>query len=106
MGHECDRISKIDTTQSIIRSKFKKTHADRLVHEQNVIRAMKPLTTVATLSSPSKLTLKKQARINSINYLCAKLKKLIKKLSVNSSDNCNVELQYIIGKLQEHGIII
>lgn len=83
MGHVCDRISK---TQSIIRSKFEKTYADRIVHEHNVIRAMKPLTTVATLSSPSKLSLKKQATkitssdgINNINYLCAKLKKLIKK---------------------------
>lgn len=113
MGHECDRISKIATTQNIIRNKFKKTFADRLVHEHNVIRTMKPLTTVTTLSSPSKLTLKKQAikttasdGMNNINYLCAKLKKLIKKLSVNSSDNCNVELQYIISKLREHGIII
>lgn len=96
----------------VIRNKFKKTFADRLVHEHNVIRAMKPLTsTISTLSSSSKVAADNHTFKNSllrtinINKLCTRLKKLINS-SIKINASCNDEIKTIIIKLREHGIIV
>lgn len=44
-------MSKLTTTQNVIRNKFKKIHANRLVHEQNVEQTLKPLTATASSST-------------------------------------------------------
>lgn len=112
MEHERDSISKLAATQNIIRNKFKKTYSERLVHERNVIRAMKPLTaTVAPLSTSSKVPGSKHAfKINSlrainINDLCTRMKKLVNSTNKNS-DACNEDIKTIITKLREHEIIV
>lgn len=110
MEHERESTSKIAATQNIIKNKFKQAYSDRLAHEENVIRALKPL--ADQLSASSKIPTMNHAfeanllRTNDINKLCMRLKKLIKS-SVNNSDyNCNEELKSIIIKLREHEIIV
>lgn len=106
MEHERDNISKLAATQNIIRNKFKKTYSDRLVHEHNVIRALKPLTTTSSKVTTKKYALKTSSlgKVN-IDDLCARLKTLIKS-SLKCSDNCNEEIKSILDKLREHGIIV
>lgn len=92
MELERDNISKLTATQNVIKNKFKKTYSDRLVHEENVFRALKPHT-------PNLL------RSNDINYLCTRLKKLIKS-SLNGSEKCNEEIKSILSKLRDNKITI
>lgn len=109
-----NNISKLITTQSVIRNKFKKAYANRLGCEHDQIQVMKPLTITPPSTMASTSTAKAPqtcknslSETNDINVLCNRLEKLMNLRIKNKNDvNCNQEIKCVIMKLRELGIIV
>lgn len=114
--------SKAYKTRSVIKNKYAKARMDRLEHEQEVARTIKPIidnsNTVASASHlsynstaeqsifsvPSQMNQSKTVRKN-VNELCARLRLLLS-TTFASNDNHTPEIKMILNELHTHNIIV
>lgn len=105
MAYEQSSLAKISDTQKVIKNKFIKAYSNRVDHENDVNETMKPLT--CSQRTTTKQTNKNSLlKIDDINKLCIRLQKNFN--SQKTCRNCNYrqEIEIIIDKLYEFGIIV
>lgn len=92
---------KLTATQNVIRNKFRKIHANRLDHEQNVEQTLKPLEeTTASTDNQSRLIIKLNSDPNAI---CDELRRL---LLLSSHTNEKQSIDSILKELRDLDIIV
>lgn len=102
---QCSCFAKIADTQKVIKNKFVKAYTNRVDHENDVNETMKPLTCSHRTTTSKPNNKNSLLKINDTNELCNRLQKLINS-QISRNVNYSQEIEMIISKLHELGIIV